>query len=314
MPLRDDWTSAAELIRRIDRSISSEAYRIEIMLVDDGSVKMCEHSTFQSSFSAVRKIRILRLHRNVGHQRAIAIGLMHIYKTFGGDAIVVMDADGEDTPEGVIQLLDAYSNDGGGRAIFAERTRRMESLVFRSFYLFYKILHRGLTGFSIRVGNFSILPWRYLGTLSVMSELWNHYAAAMFCSKLPFTTIPIPRGHRIVGKSQMSFVALVSHGLSAISVFGDIVGVRLLIGSLTGALLAGLGIFAVATVRFLTNWAIPGWATNATGLLVIILVQFITIAASFTFFVLSSRVNFSFLPLRDCASYVAESLDLYPHG
>ena len=313
MPLRDDWTSAAELIRRIDKSISSVAYRVEIVLVDDGSVQMCERSIFPSSLSAVRKIRILRLRRNVGHQRAIAIGLMHIKKTIGCDAVVVMDADGEDTPEGIVQLLEAYSNNGGARAIFAERSRRLESLLFRSFYLFYKILHRGLTGVSVRVGNFSILPSQYLGTLSVMSELWNHYAAAVFRSKLPFTTIPIPRGHRIAGTSQMNFVALVSHGLSAISVFGDIVGVRLLIGSLTGALLAGLGIFAVATVRLFTNWAIPGWATYATGLLAIILVQFIAIATSFTFVVLSNRTNFSFLPLRDYAPFVAETVDLYSH-
>ena len=116
MPVRNDWTSAAELIRRIDKSISSVAYHVEIVLVDDGSVQTCERSIFPSSLSSVRTIRILRLHRNVGHQRAIAIGLMHIKKTIGCDAVVVMDADGEDTPEGVAQLLDAYSDNGGTRA------------------------------------------------------------------------------------------------------------------------------------------------------------------------------------------------------
>jgi len=146
-----------------------------------------------------------------------------------------------------------------------------------------------------------------------MSELWNHYTAAVFRSKLPFITIPIPRGRRIAGTSQMNFVALVSHGLSAISVFGDIVGVRLLIGSLTGALLAGLGILVVVTIRLFTHWAIPGWATYTTGLLAIVLIQFIAVATSFTFIVLSNRVNFGFLPVRDYAPFVAESMDLYSH-
>jgi hypothetical protein len=314
MPLRDDWASAAELIRHIDKSISSVPHRVEIVLVDDGSVQMCERSVFPSSFSSVRAIRILRLRRNVGHQRAIAIGLMHINKTIVCDAVIVMDADGEDTPEGVLQLLDAYSKNGSGAtAIFAERSRRVESLLFRTLYLFYKRLHRGLTGVSVRVGNFSILPSQYLSPLGTMSELWNHYAAAVFRSKLPFITIPIPRGHRIAGTSQMNFVALVSHGLSAISVFGDIVGVRLLIGSLTGALLAGLGILAVVTVRLFTSWAIPGWATYTTGLLAIVLIQFIAVATSFTFIVLSNRANFGFLPIRDYAPFIAESVDLYSH-
>ena len=107
-------------------------------------------------------------------------------------------------------------------------------LSFAVFYHLYRHLHRALTGVRVRVGNFSILPFAYLSTLVAMSELWNHYAAAVFRSKLAFRMIPIPRGTRIAGSSKMNFVALVSHGLSAISVFGDIVGVRLLIASLLG--------------------------------------------------------------------------------
>jgi len=198
-------------------------------------------------------------------------------------------------------------------AIFAERTRRTESLMFRSFYIGYKTLHRVLTGISVRVGNFSILPSQYLSTLSVMPELWNHYAAAVFRSKLPFTSVPIARGRRIAGTSHMNFVALVSHGLSAISVFADIVGVRLLISSLIGSLLVGFGILIVVAIRLFTDLAIPGWATFAAGTLMIILIQLITIATSFTFVVLLNRTNLGFLPLRDYGYFVAETVDLYSH-
>ena len=111
----------------------------------------------------------------------------------------------------------------------------------------------------------------------------------------------------------MNFVALVSHGLSAISVFGDIVGVRLLIASLTGSVLAAMGIAAVAMIRLFTDRAIPGWATYATGTLAIIAIQMITIATSFTFFMLSNRTNLGFVPLRDCALFMEESVVIYPH-
>src|SRR2546425_10710991 len=90
-------------------------------------------------------------------------------------------------------------------------------------------------------------------SLVVMSELWNHYAAAVFRSGLPFTTTPIPRGYRIAGTSRMNFVSLTAHGMSAISVFGDVVGVRLLIASLAGSLMAALGILAVAAIRIFTD-------------------------------------------------------------
>ena len=313
MPLRDDWLCAAELIRRLEKTISSHSCTIEIFVVDDGSVQKYNPDDFQGDFSVIQAVRILRLRRNLGHQRAIAVGLVHIQKTINCDAVLVMDADGEDTPEGVVELLRAYSNTQGARAIFAERSRRSESLVFRSFYLLYRVLHRALTGISVRVGNFSILPSEYLNTLVVLSELWNHYAAAVFRSKLSLTMIPIARGTRIAGTSRMNFVALVSHGLSAISVFGDIVGVRFLIGSLAGSLLAGLGIVLVVMIRLFTDWAIPGWATYATGSLAILMFQFITIAASFTFFILSNRTNLGFVPLRDCSLFVEEVVNIYSH-
>jgi glycosyltransferase involved in cell wall biosynthesis len=286
---------------------------MEIILVDDGSVQGCNRNDFQFGFSVVRAIRTLRLRRNLGHQRAIAIGLVHVQNTATCDAVVVMDADGEDTPEGVAQLLRAYSDTHGAKAIFAERSRRSESLVFRVFYRLYKLLHRSLTGISVRVGNFSILPFQYLSTLVVLSELWNHYAAAVFRSNLPFTMIPIPRGSRIAGTSRMNFVALVSHGLSAISVFGDVIGVRLLIGSLAGSLLCALGIVLVVMIRLFTNRAIPGWATYATGTLAIIMIQLIAIAASFTFSMLSNRTNLGSVPLRDCSLFVEEVVDIYSH-
>ena len=313
MPVRDDWPSAAELVRRIDQGVDSSQWKLEIVAVDDGSIQGCDPAAFASGFTAVRAIRVLRLRRNVGHQRAIAIGLVHVQQTGAGEGVVVMDADGEDTPEGLVDLLDAFAGSGGGEAFFAERIRRSESLSFQMFYHLYRFMHRGLTGISVRVGNFSILPPRYLETIVVLPELWNHYAAAVFRSRLPLGMIPIPRGKRIDGKSKMNFVALVTHGLSAVSVFGDTVGVRLLMGCLIGCLLAGLGIVGVATIRLFTGMAVPGWATYAVGILAVIMIQMLAIAASFTFYMLSSRANLGFMPLRDCPIFVAECLTVYNH-
>ncbi len=278
MPLRDDWASAAELIRLLDKAISSYPCTVDVLLVDDGSVQEFHSADF------------------------------HVHKAIPCDAVLVMDSDGEDTPDGALQLLRAFS---GTTAIFAERSRRTEPFVFRLFYQLYKLLHRMLTGISVRAGNFSILPSRYLGRLVVTSELWNHYAAAVFRSGLPFTTTPIPRGYRITGKSRMNFVSLIAHGMSAISVFGDVVGVRLLIASMAGSLMAALGILAVTAIRIFTDRAIPGWAIYSIGALAIVLIQFVTMATSFTFTILSNRTSFSFVPLRDYELFVAEAEDIY---
>jgi polyisoprenyl-phosphate glycosyltransferase len=312
MPLRDDWSCAEELIRRIDRAAQSSRYAISVVLIDDGSVKKCDASKFAGPFTAVREIRVLCLRRNLGHQRAIAIGLAYTQAKFACDAVAVMDADGEDTPEGLVELLAVFCQNGGTKAVFAERSKRSESMLFRVFYHLYRGLHWLLTGVSVRVGNFSVLPAAYLSTLAVLSELWNHYAAALFRSKLPHTMIPIARGQRISGKSTMNFVALVLHGLSAISVFGDVVGVRLMIAALAGSFMAGVGIIVVIAIRSLTNLAIPGWATYVVAALVVIMIQLIAVASSFTFFTLSSRINLGFIPLRDYSLFVEEVPEIYP--
>ena len=312
MPVLDDWLSAAELLRRLDEALADSGYATTVLLVDDGSVQECAFEDFQNDFGVIQKIEILRLRRNLGVQRAIAIGLAHIQKSLSCDIVLVMDADGEDTPTGAAQLLQAYAESDHQQVIFAERARRSESLLFRSFYLLYRILHRLLTGVRVRVGNFSVLSAPHLDTLVSMSELWNHYAAAVFRSRIPFQMVPIPRGKRIAGTSRMNFSSLVSHGLSAISVFADVVGARLLTACLCTSAISGLGILAVIAIRIFTNRAVPGWATYATGVLTIIMIQFITMAASFTFFVLSNRTNLGFVPFRDFSLFIKDADVVFP--
>src|SRR5690348_809979 len=121
MPLRDDWASAAELIRLLDQAVSSYPCNVDVLLVDDGSVEAFHAADFQSRFDVVRTIRVLRLCRNLGHQRAIAMGLVHVHNTMPCDAVLVMDSDGEDTAVGALQLLRAFS---GTTAVFAARSKR----------------------------------------------------------------------------------------------------------------------------------------------------------------------------------------------
>lgn len=224
-----------------------------------------------------------------------------------------MDADGEDTPEGTVTLVRSFTDATCSTAVFARRARRSESYLFRSLYHTYRFVHWSLTGIGVRVGNFSILPMRYLDTLVAMPELWNHYAAAVFRSKLPFTMTPIARGTRIAGRSGMNFVSLVSHGLSAMAVFGDVVGVRFLVGSLIGSLIGAVLLVAVVIIRFTTALAVPGWATYAAGLLIVIIIQLVTTALSFSFFMLANRTNLGFVPLRDFSLFLDKVITLYPY-
>jgi hypothetical protein len=116
--------------------------------------------------------------------------------------------------------------------------------------------------------------------------------------------IPTVRAPRIQGTSRMNVVALVAHGLSAISVQSEVVGVRLVVMALVVAVLSALGLMSTVAVRALTDLAIPGWATYTVGILVMILFQALLSATVFSFMILAGRQGTTFLPLRDYRFYV----------
>lgn len=310
-PVFNDWASLKLLLAQLDSVLYDKAIEAQVIAIDDGSTLPFDARFPGDGFKALRRVEIVRLRRNLGHQRAIAIGLSYVHDRVACEAVVLMDSDGEDDPRDVPRLLEKYRQEGGEKIIFAERKRRSESWTFRLFYSLYKFLHFLLTSRGVRVGNFSVVPAARLDSLVVISEMWNHYAAAAFKSRQPLDMIPTARAKRLVGTSKMNFVSLVTHGLSAISVYGDIISVRLLVMSIALGGLAAIGLGAVVGIRLLTDLAIPGWATLSTGLLAIILLQAIMFSLVFSFIILNSRQAASFLPCRDYFHFVGQRKVVY---
>jgi hypothetical protein len=144
-----------------------------------------------------------------------------------------------------------------------------------------------------------------------VSEIWNHYAASVFHARLPLEMVPIPRGERIAGKSRMNYTSLIVHGMSAISVFGETVAVRLLcVVSLLMLLTIG-GLVTSVLIRFCTDLAIPGWATNLTGILGIVMLNLLLLAIFSVLMMLNSRDRLSFLPIRDWQYFIEKTITIY---
>ncbi len=308
IPVFNDWNAVALLLPALDHALEDCPLRPEVLLVNDGSTEALAPALLAQPFEHLHGVQILHLRRNLGHQRAIAVGLVHIYKHLPCAAVVVMDGDGEDRPRDVARLVQEFSRQAGGSIIFAERAKRMENAMFQLCYRLYSAAHWLLTGVRVRVGNFSIVPWQALERLVVVSELWNHYAAAIFRSRLSYRTIPMDRGRRINGESKMNFVALLIHGLSAISVFSDVVSTRLLVMALSGiAVLAG----AAATAMAL-HLAIPVWAEYTAAVLLLLLTQALFGAFLLVFTTISARANMSFIPSRDASHFIDRQERVFP--
>lgn len=231
IPSYNDWEALELLLPIIDNFLTLKNLNGSVLIIDDASTIPVKEKTLGQNYRAIDGVDILKLRRNLGHQRAIAIGLAYAEAQCTQDFVVVMDADGEDDPYGIEKLLAKYYQSQEPKIIFARRNQRSESNTFRFFYGLYRWLYRILTGKEISFGNFSLIPRSILHRLVVVSEIWIHYASGTIKSRLPFTQVNIPRNRRLVGKSQMNFVSLVSHGLSSIAIYGDVVGTRLLIAT-----------------------------------------------------------------------------------
>src|SRR5438552_2892508 len=270
LPVFNDWTALRKLLVILHAVAKENGLRVRVLIVDDGSTLSAEEGFSGQALPAFEGIEILRIRRNLGHQRALAIGLAYVEDNIPCQAVILMDSDGEDDPRDVPRLLQKYREESEQKIIFAERTKRSETWNFQLFYNLFRLLHYLLTSRQVRVGSFSVIPAVRLASLVVVSEMWNHYAAAAHKSRQPLALVPTHRSQRLDGKSQMNFTNLVIHGLSAISVYGDTIGVRLLVATslLIGLSLAGL--VGVGAVRLLTDVAIPGWATFTAGTLLFV--------------------------------------------
>jgi hypothetical protein len=306
VPVYNDWEAARRLLLELDSAFAGTGMQLRVVFLDDGSSSETPSSLGAVDLRLVSAVDVVLLRRNLGHQRAIAIGLAFVQARMDCDALLVMDGDGEDSPSDALRLLAALESQDKPQVVFAERTKRSEGLVFQAGYLAFRIAHRILTGHRIRFGNFSVVPRALLDRLVGTSELWNHYVAAVVVARVPYSGLPTARAKRLFGQSNMRLQDLVIHGFRALSVFSETIGVRALTASGVVGVLAAfvcLPLLALPGVREgAAVWVVAG----ALALLWGLAVHGIVVSSVFLFATLGTRSLMGFLPLRDYEHFVLE--------
>lgn len=266
-PVYEDTEASDQLFFALGAALGAE---VSVVVVDDGSVR--EPVDVQSLRTAGLSGIVIRLKRNIGHQRAIAVGLSYVADNLNDfDRVVVMDSDGEDDPATIPSLLEALRPDQFDIAV-AQRKSRVETLRFRAFYVLYKLIFSSLTGRKISFGNFMALKPQAVRRLVAMQELWTHVAAAVLGSKLRLAVYPLDRAARYAGRSKMNFVGLALHGFKALMVFAEDVLVRVGLACVGISVLAVLGAVIAITLK-LVGFATPGWFSVALGVLFLVFLQ-----------------------------------------
>jgi glycosyltransferase involved in cell wall biosynthesis len=301
IPVLNDWASLRVLLPQISTELHKTNASASVIVVDDGSTQPAGVAPALPLQNL--DCQIVRLGSNMGHQRAIVVGLAHVHKHHADvDSVVVMDGDGEDRPEDVTKLL-AAAERHPDTIISGRRTRRSEGPAFKLLYLGYKILHRVLTGKSVQGGNFSLIPGSRLEAILHANQVWQHYAAGILASRLPVEAIDTYRGNRIDGNSRMNFVGLIVHGLTAISVFDRVAFVRLFVACAVGMGFATIGIVAAIVFRAASPEA-PAWIPYTIGFLGVLLIQLSTLSALIVGMLLQTRNATPFLPAIDALRFI----------
>lgn len=290
IPVYNDWESFSRLVSTIENTYCTpqKKFAIHIVAINDGSFEENENYTNTDEIP----IEIINLKSNVGHQRAIAVGLQFVNDTKSNfDYVVVLDSDGEDKPEDLIYLVSKCEAENDKKIIFAQRKKRQESIFFKMGYFLYKSIFYGLTGQKINFGNFSCIPKKLLKRVVVQDNLWNHYSGSIIQSQTPFGKVLLDRGIRYAGHSKMNFTSLVLHGLSSISVYFDSLSVRILKLSLFGVLVCFLSVLSILYIKFFTESSIPGWASNLILIIFSIILQLSSVTLIVLLMQLSARKN-----------------------
>lgn len=283
MPIYEDVEASSRLFQELARTQGPETY---VVAVDDGSVRQPVDPAAIAA-AGIDGV-VVRLRRNVGHQRAIAIGLSYVADHFGDDVtVVVMDSDGEDTPESISELVSGLASPEVD-VVVGSRKSRVESLKFKSFYVVYKMLFSLLSGRKISFGNFMAAKMPAVRRLASMQELWTHVAACVLSSKLRVAPCALDRGPRYAGRSKMNFVGLALHGFRALMVFAEDVLVRV---GIACTLVAGLSVLGgvIALLLKALGFATPGWFSLVSGILLLVFLQ--TAALTLIILLLSGMVR-----------------------
>ena len=215
-PVYNDWKNLSRLLKKINKVFETQLKtKFELIIINDCSTQKCNPKKYRCKMAS--KISIISLYKNVGSQRAIAIGIKYLNKFYNKKIkTIIIDSDGQDNPDIIVKLIN-LSNISPQNSIAVRRGQRKEPFWFKFFYELYCLLIIIFSYKKIRFGNFSLLNFVDLKKVSTQNELWSAYPPTLSNNVNNLNFINADREKRFGGKSKMNFFGLIFHALKVFS-------------------------------------------------------------------------------------------------
>jgi glycosyltransferase involved in cell wall biosynthesis len=250
-----------------------EGYDFEIIYVDDGSSDATAHM-LRTIQNLNNRVRLVRLSRNFGHQLAVSAGLKHA----AGDAVVIIDADLQDPPEVIPEMVARWRD--GYHVVYGMRSERSGETAFKLWTakLFYRLINRlSKIQLPLDVGDFRLLDRRVVDVLLSMPERDRFLRGMVSWIGFRQVAVMYARAQRRAGESKYSLFKMLQFAADGVISFSlTPLRLALWVGFLSIGLAFG-GILYALIIRLYTNDWVRGWTSIFTAVLFIGGAQLVTL-------------------------------------
>ena len=263
VPIYNEIDNLPELYRRVKEVMNTTGEGWELMLIDDGSTDGSTEKIRELA-GMDKHVRPIIFARNFGHQIAVTAGLDYAR----GDAVVILDADLQDPPEVILDLIAKWKE--GYEVAYAVRAEREGESWFKTFTaaLFYRIIFR-ITDvkFPLDTGDFRLLDRKVVNVMNSMRE--RHRFLRGMSAWVGFKQIGVEykRAARHTGETKYPFRKMLRLALNAVTGFSYF---PLQVATYIGFFAAGIAILAIPIVVYMRMTGSQAFYGQATTLIAVL--------------------------------------------
>jgi polyisoprenyl-phosphate glycosyltransferase len=269
-PVYNEEELVEEFVARATSAVAD--YEFELVLVNDGSSDRTAELLDRIA-AADRRVRVIHLSRNFGHQAALTAGLEHA----AGDVVAMIDADLQDPPELICDMVAQWSQ--GADVVYAVRRHREGETAFKlaTASWFYKLFDRlAQVDLEPNAGDFRLLDRRALDALLTMTERSRFLRGMTVWVGFNQTAVSYQRDARHAGETKYTLRKMLRFSLDAIASFSHL---PLQLSTYAGLLSAGIAFLAIPVVIALriAGSYLPGFSSITIAILLLGGIQLIAL-------------------------------------
>jgi glycosyltransferase involved in cell wall biosynthesis len=269
-PMYEEEATVAPFTERVAAVLGDLDY--ELILVNDGS-KDGTHEALARAAATDPRIKVITLARNFGHQPALTAGLEHAR----GDAVVMLDADLQDPPEVIPELVARWRD--GADVVYAVRESRAGEtrMKLASAHVFYRLMRRlAQIELPVDAGDFRLMDRRALEALLAMPERARFLRGMTVWIGFTQTAVPYQREARTSGRTKFPPGRMLRFAFDAIASFSYF---PLQVATVLGFVLALLAFLAIplTVVARYSDLFVPGISSTLVVILLLGGIQLMTI-------------------------------------